>query len=549
MLPPQTQQGRPNQTIPLVPQPGVTPEIGQGPPYLFSDVIFQVFPLRADPIQLQALVDAYLNILPPEISFFRVNAPFVYLILSHYGRMGRPSNYLGFLSQTEVVFSIPISRFRMQDGRAVYCDSGSVAPLLFVSDIFALMTGRELFGWQKFPGRFQPTIQPWEWAPNAKNPVVSLGAGLDPDMGSDSETPPFLKVEVDPTWNPWQWPTPTSPLLAWPQHLSKNISAWLEDMSQLMGQDWQSSQPFISPQKLNETRERTQPFEWMSRLANLTGWPPIFQMRQNSYTLKQFRSAQQAQNACYQAVIRSETQVQRLKGAGLLGGNLQSLGDLSGGFQVSLRFISSQPVLRALGLVADHWLPANRDPSSPSTFQAPSSFPQGDRDVAILKPVLPFWARFDFTYRSSEVVAWRNQFSAWFVERGQHSIPVGPSNPRGNPFNECLGNSPLQPNSPIAYLDTTWRILRLPGNRQILQDRCNQLNFRNSPYRFSLPEGPCSVYLLVQSAQRMLTSAQHIVPKHLRGVDLVFRAVWSYRPPDGGALQRGYIQLPHLLLY
>ena len=57
------------------------------PPFHFTGMYIQVFPLRAKLDAVQQFVDAWLNFIPPECGRFRAFSPYVSLMLVDYGRM------------------------------------------------------------------------------------------------------------------------------------------------------------------------------------------------------------------------------------------------------------------------------------------------------------------------------------------------------------------------------------------------------------------------------------------------------------------------------
>ena len=80
------------------------PPISTRPPFQFSNVVVSCFPLRASIDTLQRFIDGYLNIIPPELGYFRVALPYVNLMLLDYGKLSAQATNFGWFSQREVIF-------------------------------------------------------------------------------------------------------------------------------------------------------------------------------------------------------------------------------------------------------------------------------------------------------------------------------------------------------------------------------------------------------------------------------------------------------------
>src|SRR3990172_365629 len=77
------------------------------PPFAFQGVTMRGFPLSADFQALERFCDQYLN-LAPEFAAFRPSMPYVMLCVVDYGRMSLQAGNLGWTSQNEVLFSVPL---------------------------------------------------------------------------------------------------------------------------------------------------------------------------------------------------------------------------------------------------------------------------------------------------------------------------------------------------------------------------------------------------------------------------------------------------------
>ena len=82
------------------------------PPFAFRNVVARVFPLRADPYVLTQLCNDYVNVMPQEVaggsSWFQPVAPLVFLVQLNYGRMSSETADVGWVSQNEIGFMVPV---------------------------------------------------------------------------------------------------------------------------------------------------------------------------------------------------------------------------------------------------------------------------------------------------------------------------------------------------------------------------------------------------------------------------------------------------------
>ena len=112
----------------------------------FEDVVARVFPLRANFNRLRSFCDRYLNVdIPPKMAHFTPAAPYVFLMVLNYGRMSEVASNLGWASQNEVLFGVPLfGQWSDERGRMVR-DFNFVAPFIFV-DNFHCRSESQHFG-------------------------------------------------------------------------------------------------------------------------------------------------------------------------------------------------------------------------------------------------------------------------------------------------------------------------------------------------------------------------------------------------------------------
>src|SRR5689334_11064870 len=114
------------------------------PPFAFPGVSMRTFPLKADMYVLRTFCSQYVNIAPPEVAEFVPLLPFVYLSVIHYGQMAAAASNLGWVSQHEVAFSIPLMQYRRRNGRREFVRFISLTPFIFVDDEMSLTMGRQV---------------------------------------------------------------------------------------------------------------------------------------------------------------------------------------------------------------------------------------------------------------------------------------------------------------------------------------------------------------------------------------------------------------------
>src|SRR5262249_35220000 len=131
------------------------------PPFYFKNITTSVFPLRAQIDPLQRFCDSYLNIIPPELGYFRASVPFVYLMMVDYGKMAVAAKNLGWVSQREMLFCVPVEWYRVVDGRWIFQDWATVAPFIYVDSPISMTLGRTVWGWPKALVNLAPQLTGW----------------------------------------------------------------------------------------------------------------------------------------------------------------------------------------------------------------------------------------------------------------------------------------------------------------------------------------------------------------------------------------------------
>jgi hypothetical protein len=378
------------------------------PPFQFTGVTARVFPLKANMARLAAFCDAYVNMdIPPEIVHYRPALPYVYLMVLDYGSMSSASMHaqnVGWVAQHEVAFTVPLERWRKENGKLVFKDWACVSPFIFVDDEMSLTTGREVYGWPKVAGTVDASVSLWASHPLAGSRVFSFSTQVFPHVyaGKSEQARVLLTIDADPTlsyarlpvdagnaWSPWN-------------ALAQATRSSLSLMGQAADLVWALPvRGFRTDRSLGALKAMgTRAAGYLARLgppllAERLGLPAVGAsgppgLSFDNITVKQFRDAQEPDRACYKALVRSRMGVERINRSGLLGDANLLRGDTSGGYTIRVHRYGSQPIIQSLGI------------------EVTRSEEMGEgTHVSVLKPVFPFWNDVDLYYGAGELVCSR----------------------------------------------------------------------------------------------------------------------------------------------
>ena len=394
------------------------------PPFIFREVTTRVFPLKANMSRLTQFCAEYLNMdIPQDIVHYTPALPYVYLMVLNYGSMSSASvtaQNAGWVAQYEVTFTVPLRRWRRENGKLVFKGWASVSPFIYVDDQLSQMTGREVYGWPKVLSKISSDIPLWSTHPRKPTRLFTLGAPLFRNVyaGEEEKISPLIHIDYDPPgtfsefpvnpWNPW------APLSIVPNAIRNSLSLMEEGLDLLLSQRIRGFPSELDlpallamarkggkyftdfvPQLLPMLRGQAQPDrsvvdpEWKEKEAKL-GLPKFLL---DNVTLKQFRDPERPQLACYQALVNSKMGVNRINEAGLLGDPGLLRGDPSGGYTIRLHQYTAHPIIEVLGIEV------------PGTDEAAEGGP-----VAILKPTFPIWSDTDLWYGKGELICSRTNY-------------------------------------------------------------------------------------------------------------------------------------------
>lgn len=417
------------------------------PPFPFESVSTRVFPLRASLDSLQRFVDGYLNIIPPELGRFRVNMPYVQLMILDYGKMAIEAGNYGWLAQREILFSVPLEWYVVRDGRWVFKDWASFSPYIYVDDDMSMTVGRQVYGWPKTTAQIVPAPSDWVRNPGAPIKEAVVQTAVFSSLYSDQqlETQPLLEVEREvsasmlqfpfdarATWTPWE---AASRLMRSATGFSRDLGGFLSGMGVMPMHPGTSGDNYIA---------------MMTKAAEM-GFPFHPNLAAGTLCLKQFRSSEDPDQYCYQAVTNADMRFTRLNAAGVLGEAHLMAGDTSGGYRIHLHQWPSLPIVQTLGIeVERQWRGKGCD-------------------IATLAPVFPIWYNVNMVYEAGTNVAWRTRDGLWHDESGRpYPDPARQARPDNRLFNTLLGAANRTIAGAFRFEDTTVRVLPLLARRATL---------------------------------------------------------------------------------
>lgn len=376
----------------------------------FPGTTMQIFPLRADIARLRRFCDFYLNFIDdpkPAPFYYRPAAPFVFMLVVDYGRLSVETDNIGWFSQHEAFFAIPLEWYRIVNGRQVFIDWGITAPFIYVDHPLSVVMGREVYGWPKVQMRynnFQPAI------PTERSRLASISLNV-PGESSGRNYVSFIDVFSAPArLRSWR-NLPSDIYSPLPEAFSGSV-AWLGAAADML-----SGLPVFGYARDRSVEASAAMIrKWFEYIAALfpsvsLARPSARQVRNfdlpalgaNVFNLKQFRDAEDPGCACYQAIIQSTMYMDRLNDGGLSFNPLW--GDPSGGITIQLHHEYKHPIAEQLGL-------------EPSTVRRDRS-----GSGTTLSPFFPFWLNFDLTYGIGEAICWRSRKGDWSVTSGERPAP------------------------------------------------------------------------------------------------------------------------------
>lgn len=447
------------------------------PPFTFPGVTARVFPLRANMNILTTFCNSYLN-LAPEVCELRPYFPYVLLVVLDYGRMAIEQYNLGWVSQHEVFFAVPLGMWRRsRRGRRIFDKWVLNTPFIVVDNPTSLTTGRETYGWPKVLATLQHN--PERWLIDPRNPIRFLSLDV---MGPDSDRSSVRLLEIDQQvdQNPSLVPPDLGVIDPYERLSRLSRASWSIgfDLAQLL---LGSPLAGFDSRYVGERREVF--FDSLRQVSGFYGKPGL-----DVVTLKQFREASDPTQVCYQALVESRLSVARFNSGGPLGAYNLLQGDITGGFKVRLFDNPAFPIVESLGL----------EVAGERTVRG--------RVVSFLEPFFPFWMSVDLNYGRGETICWRTCGKPWYVGKN----PVGRVPPkRTEGYNNVAGGAAQVWYGPYLIPEASFDVYPLEADSETLALFLDRYLNADRSYRFSLDkhDGKAYVYMIA-SANRMFSKAR-----------------------------------------
>ena len=427
-----------------------TANITAPPPFTFPRTNLHYFPVRADLGKLQDFCDNYLNA-APEFAYFKPAMPFVLILMNYYPKMGYAEGNLGWISQNEVLFVVPLEWYEPTDDGLVFRDFAQFSPFAFVDKDASQVEGREVYGWPKVEGWFTSSVSSWLEDPRARRTVLELHTHGFQALYRDQydQALPLMKI----TQNPPVSFTAIPPEVGGPWDPLTNIGLGAQELGNLMrsGFFWASNQLMSALQSGRDIPSSLMT-DIQERIRNFS-----VTLQGNTVNFKQIRDAEDPGTACYQAVTNAAMEVQEFHRGGMLGDLALLRGDLSGGYEIELCNYPSIPIVDSLGLQV-----SNNDPNA---------------KLCTLRPVMPFWQELTLKYLTGDNLAWRAWDGERALWRNQEKIEVEapashkePKYLRRPPYMTEAGANFQVAEGPFRLPEASLMVLPLKADRQVLTE-------------------------------------------------------------------------------
>lgn len=371
----------------------------------YSDVITQVYPLKADAVQLQKFCDSYLNLSGNPPLHFEAPVPWVFMQVVDYGKIASTSRNVGWFSQHELAFGVPVRTYKREQGRWQFANWTLVFPFIFVDNPLSMSAGREIYGWSKAEIRIDtiPSIfEPGHLRSLASISLVTSGTGY----GESASELEFLRI-VQQRLFVSLGSAATDVLTTIPRVIANSISAAssflatsssfvtgsageIESLQEALVRFYGPQLNVLTAGSFNATKDPSRTTAASSSEVNIV-------------TLKQVRDVRSLSAACFQGLVGSTMTVDKVIDGGYLFDPLT--GDATGGILINLLENEVQPIVKALGIsvTGDTVLEGKR--------------------AAAMAPLLPFWLKMDLGYGLADYQCWRTEITDWTIGEKISHLP------------------------------------------------------------------------------------------------------------------------------
>jgi hypothetical protein len=418
----------------------------------YSDVVTQIFPLKASMNRLQTFCDSYLNLGEDLPLYFKPAVPWVLMQVVDYGQMATTSKNIGWFSQHELAFGVPLRCYKKEKNDWVFVDWAMVFPFIFVDNPLSLSGGRRIYGWSK--SGIKIDVSPSIFEPGNARRIASISLVTSgTNYGEPADTEEFLQIyQRRPFVSANSAVTDLSAAL--PQAIASSIRAAfsifettglfpaaysdrdLKSLQEMLTQFYglmNSTAPgsFRAPPDISPAQETPNRNSGVARF--------------NIITMKQIREVHSSSAACFQAIVGSTMHIERTLDGGYLFDPLS--GDTSGGIYINLLNTAVQPIVRTLGL---------------ETFEHASV---GGMPASTLRPMMPFWLKMDLGYGLANSQWWRTNTTKWTT-----GDPVTQLARREIEYLNVGSGASEEVIGPYHFPQITLRVMPLRAERGKLQD-------------------------------------------------------------------------------
>jgi len=275
------------------------------PPYKFKELEIRSFPLRADPVKLQLLVDQ-LNIAPPEVCEFRAVGNLVFMQLAVYPYLESEKDPAGWFEENEMSFNLLVACGKRVNGKFVASSLAYYFPFIYVDNDWAIATGREVFGYPK-------TESEMKFGAAGEREIFSLTTLALPVEGRTEQARKVKLVEIVET---------------------EKLSGWKRIVSEVTGVVSELAELVVGPGGVASQGNN-------GVVASL--FDTFLKEKVGIVSLKQFRDAAKPDLACYQAVVQTDFLIDKWHKMALLPGK----------YAARIACVDSMPIVSALGLTVD----------------------------------------------------------------------------------------------------------------------------------------------------------------------------------------------------
>ncbi len=364
----------------------------------FTNVVAQIFPLAADLNTMQGFLDAYLNYPqdgenPPV--YFKPAAPFVMLEVLNYGSVASNVANVGWFSQHEIAFGIPLEWYAREGDRLKFLTYALIYPYIFVDNPLSISGGREIYGWSKAPIRVN-AITP-AFAPASTRTLLDvslLDRGTGPGEIADShllciQQQQYLQLSASSLGEI---------VTAVPRAIISSVNAAFDlfQFSTAGSRSQGTSQLRFLRNVLSQVYGDVNKFLPAALQSGNSDSTVATDSPVSIITLKQVREIEHPGmpfegRACYQGIIESEMSIKSLTDGGSLVD--ASSPDPTGGISIDL-YDGGTAVASMLGLDA-------------------IKVTQGTDQLQRVFPIFPFWIEMDLTYGLADYQVWRTNKTYW----------------------------------------------------------------------------------------------------------------------------------------